>query len=191
VGLLRTLAIDMSTKFNRYAWLEAMARNLPGEFGIEVRRRLLGRRFKQAGRGLVIFQGARILGPWNLSVGDNCRIGVENMIQANGGVEMGHDVLLGPAVRIWSVNHVFSRIDMPIWDQGYEHKPVKIGNGVWIGANSFIMPGANIGDHVIVSAGSVVSGKDVEPYSILAGNPARRIGTRLDRLPAPPAGPTP
>jgi acetyltransferase-like isoleucine patch superfamily enzyme len=131
----------------------------------------------------MILPGTLIFGPDKLSVGRNCHIGLNNVLQANGEIEIGDDVLLGPDVMIWSVNHVFHRLDVPILEQGYEHKPVVIGNGVWIGANSFIMPGANIGDHVVISAGSVVAGKDVEPYSILAGNPARKIGARQERVP--------
>jgi len=60
---------------------------------------------------------------------------------------------------------------------------------VWIGANCFVMPGARIGAHSIVAAGSVVAGKDVEPYSILAGNPARKVGSRLERAAVAAASP--
>lgn len=184
LGILRAFVLDMLKSPGRYLWLETLVRNVPGDTGVALRRWALGRYFKRAGAGLVIYPGARILGPRMLSVGEGCHIGVENIIQANGEIEMGNHVILGPGVKIWSVNHVFTRLDVPIWDQGYQHKKVTIGNGVWIGANSFIMPGANIGDHVVISAGSVVAGKDVEPYAILAGNPARKIGTRQERLDA-------
>jgi maltose O-acetyltransferase len=189
MGLLRAIATDLRSEATRYLWMEAMVRSVPGEFGLALRRTLLGRSFRSAGEGLWISPGVRILGPSKLSVGRNCRIGLNNIIQANGEVEMGDEVILGPGVKIWSVNHVFTRLDQPIWEQGFEHKKVVVGSGVWIGADCFIMPGAKIGDHVVVSAGSVVAGKDVEPYSILAGNPARKIGTRQERLPAPPAAP--
>jgi len=187
MGIIRAFAKDLLEPGNRYAWLEAFVRNIPGESGMALRSWVLRHYFARAGDGLVIYPGARIMGPGMLTVGRRCRIGINNFIQANGQIQMGDDVILGPDVKIWSVNHIFERLDVRIWDQGYEHKKVTIGNGVWIGAASFIMPGANIGDHVIVSAGSVVSGKDVEPGSILAGNPARRIGMRAERLPAGPA----
>jgi maltose O-acetyltransferase len=58
-------------------------------------------------------------------------------------------------------------------------KEVKIGSNVWIGGNSVILPGVTIGDGVTVGAGSVVT-KDVEPYVVVAGNPARVI-RRLER----------
>jgi maltose O-acetyltransferase len=173
---------DLVTSAGRLAWLQAAVRSMPGDTGFVLRRWLIGGHFRAAGEGLVIYPGALILGPQYLTVGRNCRIGVDTFLQANGQIEMGDDVLLGPGVKIWSVNHVFRQLDVPIWDQGYDHKKVVIGNGVWIGANSFVMPGANIGDHVVISAGSVVAGKDVEPCSILAGNPARRIGARQERV---------
>lgn len=185
---LQALWHDVGTRAGRYQLLEALARNAPGMVGYEVRRHLLGRRFARAGPGLRIAEGIRVFGPEHLSVGVNCWIGLHNTIQARGGVDLGDNVLLGPGVAIWSVNHVFARDDQPIIEQGYDHKKVVIGSDVWVGANSFIMPGAVLGDGVIVSAGSVVGGKDVEPYAIVAGNPARKIGSRRDRGGTQPAG---
>ncbi len=179
MGLISALWHDWSTRGGRYKVLEALVRNLPGQFGYEVRRRLLSRYFQRAGTGLRLASGIRLLGVHRLAVGRDCWIGLNNVIQANGGVEIGDDVLLGPGVSIWSVNHVYSDPARPILHQGYEHKRVVIGNGAWIGANAFIMPGAHIGDGVVVSAGAVVGGKKVEPYAVLAGNPARKIGSRL------------
>jgi maltose O-acetyltransferase len=177
----------------RHSYVEGLLRNIPGEFGVALRRALLRRFFARAGTGLNIFPGARIIGVQRLAVGDRCYIGYNNVIQASGGVEMGDDVVLGPSVKIWSVNHVFARDDVHIMDQGYEFKSVVIGRGVWIAGDCFIMPGARIGDHAVVSAGSVVGAKDVEPYSIVAGNPARRVGSRRDRIPPGelPAGVSP
>ena len=163
-------------------WLEWLTRELPGLLGEKLRPWVLRRALAQCGTDLSVYPGSRVFGARMMRVGDRCRIGFNNLIQANGGITLGDDVLLGPDVKIWSVNHVFARLDVPIWEQGYEHKPVVIGNGVWIGASSFIMPGAHIGDHVVIAAGSVVSGKDIPPYTILAGNPARAIGSRQERL---------
>ena len=186
MGLIKALVRDLTTRTGWYSWVELAVRGVPGEFGIALRRLVLRPWFKAAGPGLLIMPGTRIFGVGKLSVGENCRIGLGNMIQANGEIEMGSEVILGPNVKIWSVNHVFASLDEPIWNQGYDHRKVVIGNGVWIGADCFIMPGAHIGDHVVVSAGSGVGGKGVPPFTILAGNPARRIGTRAERTPASP-----
>lgn len=177
----------------RYAYVEGLLRNVPGDFGVALRRAVLRRYFKRAGSGLTVFPGARITGVHNLAVGNRCYIGYDNVIQATGGVELGDNVVLGPAVKIWSVNHVFARDDVHIMDQGYDFKPVVIGRGVWIGGDCFIMPGARIGDHAVVAAGSVVGAKDIEPYAIVAGNPARKVGSRRERTvgESPPAGTLP
>ncbi len=183
---LQALKSDVRNRLVWLRWIESLVRPMPGQLGVVLRGRMIGGRFGRAGKGLVLYPGVIVVGPEMLEVGDNCRIGRNNLLQASGGIEIGDNALLGPDVKIWSLNHVTSRVDIPIWEQGFEFKKVVIGNGVWVGANSFIMPGARIGDHVVISAGSVVSGKQVEPYSILAGNPARKIGSRLERQPSPP-----
>ena len=86
--------------------------------------------------------------------------------------------VIGPGAKIWSANHGFSDPSIPIQDQEYENKKVIIGNGCWIGANAFLMPGVNLGEGCIVSAGAVVGAKNYPAYKIIAGNPARVIGTR-------------
>jgi maltose O-acetyltransferase len=178
MGLISALFTDLRKSSWYFLVLQEVLRVIPGEFGFEIRARLLGRQFKRLGPGLRLFPGGRLFGVDHLTVGDYCGMGLDTTIQAHGGVEMGNHVQLGPGVKIWSVNHVFTDPNRPVAEQGYDHKPVVIGNDVWIGANSFVMPGAHIGDGVIVSAGSVVGAKPIEPYSIVAGNPARRIGSR-------------
>jgi acetyltransferase-like isoleucine patch superfamily enzyme len=66
-----------------------------------------------------------------------------------------------------------------MYKQGYSsNEPVIIGNDVWIGSRVTILPGVKIGDGAIIGASAVVT-KDVEPYSIVAGNPAKKIGSRM------------
>ena len=182
--LLRALWKDAQSSIVRGAWVSFLVGSIPGETGFVLRRRFIGGRFGSLGEGGRIYPGAAIFGAHNLHVGNNCRIGYQNIFQASGGIHIGNDVLFGPGVKVWSVNHISARVDQAILEQGYEHKKVIIGNGVWIGANVFIMSGAHIGDGVVIAAGSVVAGKSIAPYSILAGNPARPIGTRIERMPA-------
>jgi acetyltransferase-like isoleucine patch superfamily enzyme len=177
--LILALRKDLGTPAGRYVIIQALVRSLPGELGIQIRSWLLGRHFKRAGPGLRLAAGIRLFGVNKLAVGANCRIGLNNLIQANGGVEMGDNVVLGPGVNIESVNHVYVDPYRPITEQGYVRKPIYIGSNVWIGTNVFVMPGAHICDGVVISAGSVVGGKVVEPYAVIAGNPARKIGSRL------------
>ncbi len=93
------------------------------------------------------------------------------------GLTLGDDVLVGPNCTIVTGSYRFDRLGVPLAEQGREGKGVRIGHRAWIGANSVILDGSRIGDDVIVSAGSVVSGS-VAPNSIVMGNPAKVIFTR-------------
>ena len=117
-----------------------------------------------------------------MEIGNNVELGAETFYQALGGLVIGNNTIIGPGAKIWTINHKFDDPNTPIMKQGCQYKKVVIGNNVWIGANAFIMPGAHIGDGCIISAGSVVGGKKIAPYSILAGNPARIIGKRDRQL---------
>lgn len=99
-------------------------------------------------------------------------------IDASGGrIVIGQYVAIGPNVVIRAANHRFDRLDIPIMDQGHETGEVIIDDDVWIAANCCITPGVHIGKGAIVGAGAVVT-KDVEPYSIVGGVPAKKIGSR-------------
>lgn len=104
----------------------------------------------------------------NLTVGNNALIGYDNFIQAFGGVTLGNNVMTGPGVKIWSVNHNYKKGNLLIQDQGQTKKEVVIDNGVWIASNAFILPGVHLPEGVVVSAGAVVTKKDYKPYSIIA-----------------------
>ena len=111
-----------------------------------------------------------------VSLGDNSGIGVNALIPSY--VTIGNDVMMGPECMIFTSNHGMDRLDIPMWKQKHaDPKPVVIGNDVWIGARVTILPGVHIGDGSVIGAGSVVT-KDVEAYSIVAGNPAKLIRKR-------------
>ena len=76
-----------------------------------------------------------------------------------------------------TLNHNFDKMNVLIKNQGVTTKPIKVKNDVWIGSDVIILPGVTIGDGSVIGAGSVVT-KDVEPYSIVVGNPARAIKKR-------------
>jgi len=176
--ILKLFYWSILTRSGRYALLQFLLKNLPRDYGSEVRVRFYRKYFGKMGKGVFIRDDVTIVNIDKLYVGDHVHLGMSNMLQAGGGIEIGDYVVLGPGVKIWSINHKFDDLSKPIMEQGYEFKKVVIGNHCWIGANVFIMPGANLGEGTIVSAGSVVGGKAVPPYKILAGNPARVIGSR-------------
>ena len=87
-----------------------------------------------------------------------------------GGIELEDHVLIGPDVKILSVNHPLD----PEKRRGVNLKRVKIKRNAWIGAGATICPGVTIGENAVIGAGSVVT-KDVEDNSVYAGVPARFI----------------
>lgn len=112
----------------------------------------------------------------NVSLGDNSGIGKNSII--NDYTYIGKNVMMGPEVIIYTRNHKFDSIDIPMIEQGFQNvKKVFIGDDVWIGARVIILPGVKIGNGVIIGAGAVVT-KDVDNYSIVAGVPARVVKKR-------------
>ena len=107
-----------------------------------------------------------------IHIGKRSNIGHNCVLYGQGGIEIGEDVLVGPNCSIISGNHLFDEIGKTINKSGTHDLGIKIGNDVWIGANCVILDGLSIGDGAVIGGGSVVT-KDVEPYSVCFGNPAR------------------
>jgi maltose O-acetyltransferase len=132
--------------------------------------------FRVAGQRINVERGADFDTGWEIELGDDSSLGVNCMVPYD--LKVGKDVMMGPEVIIIGQNHKFARTDIPMRLQGYvEYGPVRIGDDVWIGARAIILPGINIGKGAIIAAGAVVT-KDVPPYAICAGSPARIIKFR-------------
>lgn len=107
---------------------------------------------RYCGKNVNIEHGAKISS--NLSIGDNSGIGINSL--CGGDITIGQDLLMGPECVVITRNHNFSRTDIPIRIQGYNHEePVVIGNDVWIGRRVMIMPGVHIGNGCVIAAGAV------------------------------------
>lgn len=114
---------------------------------------------------------SKVICPENIKKGILCDPGdnLNNYIQATNGIIFGNNIELGPGAKIISANH-----DLQNFRNHKKSKPIVIGNNVWIGANSVILPSVTIGNNVIIGAGSIVS-KDIPSNSIAAGNPCKVI----------------
>ena len=87
--------------------------------------------------------------------------------------------MMGPEVIVYTSGHKFDRTDITMIEQGSTvPEQVTIGNDVWIGRRVIIMPGVTIGDGCVIGAGAVVT-KDIPPYSVAGGVPAKVIKSRL------------
>lgn len=128
----------------------------------------------ECGKNVNIERGATF--STRVSIGNNSGIGKNANI--SGAVVIGNDVMMGPNCTIYVRNHAFDRTDIAIREQGYyDEKPVVIENDVWIGGNVSILPGVHISSGAVIGAGSIVT-KDVIPYAVVAGNPAKIIKMR-------------
>lgn len=106
-----------------------------------------------------------------VTVGDRCKI--QNSVSVYHGVSIGDDVFVGPNVS-------FTNDRVPrAFNQDWKITPTTIENGASLGANSTIICGVTVGEFAMVAAGSVVT-KDVKPYTLVMGNPARAVG-KIDR----------
>jgi serine acetyltransferase len=107
-------------------------------------------------------------------VGSRCVIGRGSHIVAHYSISIGDDVYTGPYVYVTDQNHSYADPDAPIGRQWPVNSAVSIGAGTWLGAGAIVLPGACIGENVVVAAGSVVRGK-VPDRCVVAGIPARIV----------------
>ena len=112
-----------------------------------------------------------------LSIGNNSAIGSYSYIGARGEIKIGNDVIMGPMVTIFSENHNYENLDLPIRKQGESRTGITIEDDCWIGTGSTILDGVTVGQGSVIAAGSVVT-KNVEAYSVVAGAPAKQIKHR-------------
>lgn len=160
------------------AWLRAFAMYIPGRIGSRIRVATYG--FRRCGKNVRIWEMAWIMEPQNISLGDDVRIHPMTYLDGAGEIEVGSNVGIGPGVRIFSLNHRYKDATRPYWEQGYELAKVVIEDDCWIGANAVILAGIHVRKGTVVAAGAVVT-KDTEPYSVVAGVPARPIGSRVSQ----------
>jgi len=110
-----------------------------------------------------------------LVIGNHVHMGHRCTLACIDSLIIGNKVMIGNDVYIADHGHEYRNPDMAIIDQPVtEPKQTTIENESWIGASSIIMPGVRIGQHAVVGAGSIVT-KDVEPFTVVVGNPAKMI----------------
>jgi len=135
--------------------------------------RILGMKI---GAGSLIYLGQEIRSPRRIEIGSDTSIGHGCKLDGRYGIRIGDHVNFSSEVMVWTLQH-----DMN--DSGFRMSggAVVIGDYAWISARAIILPGRTIGEGAVVAAGAVVT-KDVEPYAIVAGVPAKKIGERTRDL---------
>lgn len=124
------------------------------------------------GKQVNLYPSTRIYFPWNLTVGDWSAVGEDALIYNLGPVTLGEKVTVSHRAHLCAGTHDYTRLDLPLLKP-----PIVIRDQAWICADAFVGPGVTVGEGAVVGARAVVV-KDVEPWTVVAGNPARVIKKR-------------
>ena len=116
----------------------------------------------------------RLIGEPKIVVGDGfyCNVGCHFF----GEITFGKDVMIGPKTVFWGRDHEME-VGLPMNQQPHKSKPIIIKDDVWIGAGVIVLKGITISEGAVIGAGSVVT-KDIPPFAIAVGNPAKVIKYR-------------
>lgn len=120
-------------------------------------------------------------------IGDDVHIARDCIIHAAYKITIGNGVTFGPRVLMLDHNHQFDQLDISVMKQGLSGGAITIGSNSWIGGHAVILPNVRIGEGAIIGAGAVVT-KDVPPYMIVGGVPAKVIGNRENKSKSPVNG---
>lgn len=122
-----------------------------------------------------IYWGTEIRAPYNLQIGKRCIIGDKALLDARNGIIIGENVQFSSNVHIYTEQHDYR--DPWFRCNSDSSFRVQIDNYAWIGSNVTILPKVHIGEGAVVAAGSVVT-KDIAPFTVVGGVPAKKIGER-------------
>jgi putative colanic acid biosynthesis acetyltransferase WcaF len=125
------------------------------------------------GRGVVIKPRVTITFPWKLTVGNDVWLGEECWLLNLEHITIADNVCISQRAFLCTGNHDYKS---PTFDLIV--KPIQVEEGAWIGANTFVGPGVQVGSHAVLTAGSVAT-NNLQPFGIYRGNPAVLIKTRL------------
>jgi maltose O-acetyltransferase len=157
-----------------FYWLAIFAANFNGRIGIHSIRHSVYRHIFKIGvpADSIIYCGCRFFEPWGVKIGHHSIVGYDAFLDGRRGLTIGNNVNIASEVRIYTLEHdpvspTFATIG----------GPVVIGDWVYIGSRVTILPGVTIGEGAVVASGAVVT-KNVEPWTIVGGVPAKFIKNR-------------
>lgn len=128
------------------------------------------------GKDTLPFRRVEVLLPKGLVLEDRVTVGWFVELDARAGIEVGHDTNISSYVKLITGSH---DVDSPEYKADFQ--PIKIGHHCWIGTGAIILQGVTIGDGAVVAAGAVVT-KDIPPYEVWGGVPARFIKKRTQNM---------
>jgi putative colanic acid biosynthesis acetyltransferase WcaF len=128
------------------------------------------------GKSVHIYPSAIIYMPWNLTIGDNSAIGEDALIYNLGKITIGNNATISHRSHLCAGTHDYTDPTLPLLKP-----PINIGDNTWVCAQAFIGPGLTINEGAVVGAAAVVT-KDVEAWTVVAGNPAKFIKKRILKM---------
>lgn len=128
------------------------------------------------GNKVGLYRGFEIRSPWKIQIGNNTIIGHNAMLDARMGLVIGSNVNLSNEVMIWTLHHDYNSRDF-----AQTGDLVVIEDYAWVCSRAIILPGVRIGKGAVVAAGAVVT-RDVAPYTVVGGTPAKKIADRNNDL---------
>ena len=131
------------------------------------------------GKNAILYYGTEIREPQKIEIGEGSIIGDNSILDGRNGIIIKKNVVFASNVRIWTEQH--DHRDPWFRCETQKHSPVVIEDRAWIGSHTVILHSVHIGEGAVVAAGAVVT-HDVEPYAIVAGIPAKKIGERNREL---------
>jgi acetyltransferase-like isoleucine patch superfamily enzyme len=162
----------------RVARLRRRGCRIQSPIAVEARVEIRGKGKVVIGKHVRIRTGVVLQTPEEIVIGDHS--GLNPYVVIYGNVRLGRYNMVAPHVVLAGGDHRFDDATRPMKVQGHVSRGIKTDDDVWIGANAVVVDGVHIGQGAIVAAGAVVT-KDVEPYAIVGGNPAKVIKYRPNR----------
>ena len=182
-------------RYHAAAWIDSPT-------GARIRRVMLRALCRSFGNGVRIGLGVLVLHPHTFEIGDAVFLGSQTFLQGRHDgrcvigahtwigpqsyfdcrdMELGEYVGWGPGAKVLGSEHTGEPLDVPVIKTDLVIRPVRVGNGADIGVNAVLLPGVTVGEGAIVGAGAVVT-RDVPPYAIVAGVPAKVIRSRKNEV---------
>ena len=124
------------------------------------------------GKNVAIHHGCQVRMARKLSIGDNCFIAEDVILDARGGLSIGDNVSINSRAQVWTAQHDWRDAEF-----AYVSEPVTIGNRAWISAGVKVLPGVEVGEGAVAAAGALVA-KSVEPFKLVGGVPAKVLADR-------------
>jgi acetyltransferase-like isoleucine patch superfamily enzyme len=147
-------------------------RNLPTKFGILVRYILLKNICIELGKNVIVHQSVIFDAPEMMIIGND--VSINPFCYLAGEITIGNNVSIAHTTAIHSFNHTWNDLTIPIRNNKLYTKRVIIKDDIWIACNCIILSGVEIGNRVVVAAGTIVN-KSVERNSLVGGNPAKLL----------------